>query len=79
MSGSTLILGILIPVAVILGFGIWYGNMHYFHRRPRQDAAAPLKHTVQGGAFKASGGRQVSPSRDAVVPESLKYEEDGKP
>jgi hypothetical protein len=79
MSGSTLILGILIPVAVILGFAIWIGNMHYSHRRPPKNSAAPLKHTTHGGAFQGSGGRQVAPHRDAVVPESLKYEQDDQP
>jgi hypothetical protein len=74
MGGSDLIIGILIPVAAVLGIGIWYGIIHRSHRRPRKDAPAPLKHTTQGGAFQGSGGRQVSPTRDAVVPESLKYE-----
>jgi hypothetical protein len=76
MSGSTIILGILIPLAVIAGFAVWIGNIHFFHRRPRQKSTNPLKHTMQGGAFQATGGRQVAPRRDAVVPESLDYEQD---
>ena len=75
MGGSALIIGILVPVAAVLGIGLWYGITHRSHRHPRKDAPAPLKHTTQGGAFQGSGGRQVSPNREAVVPESLKYKD----
>jgi hypothetical protein len=78
LSGSALALAFIIPVLAIAGFGVWIGVVYYAHAHSSQDStAAPLKHGVKGGAFRG-GGRQVMPRRDAVPPEALDYENDGR-
>ena len=73
MSGTALLLAIIIPVLVVAGFGIWIGISFYAGSHPRTEGkAAPLDHTVQGGTFQG-GGRQVMPRRDATPPEAGDY------
>lgn len=70
MSGTALLLAIIIPLLAIAGLGTWIGIAFYAGSHPpTSDTAAPLDHTVQGGTFQG-GGRQVMPRRDATPPEA---------
>jgi hypothetical protein len=70
LSGTALLLAIIIPVLAVAGFGTWIGIAFYPGSHPRTGhPAEPLKHTVQGGAFQGSG-RQLMPRRDATPPEA---------
>ncbi len=76
MSGSALLLAIIIPVLAVAGLGVWIGGVMHADHRSRRDQAAdpgPLSHRVKGGAFRG-GGRQVMPRRDAVPPEARDYQ-----
>ncbi len=76
MSGTGLLLAIVIPALAIVGFGGWIGAAHFADRHPpkRHERPEPLKTEVRGGAFQATGGRQVMPRRDATPPEAERYE-----
>jgi hypothetical protein len=77
MAASTLA-AVFIPVAVAIGLAIWISAVFYARRHPDSKRRGPrLRTTVSGGSFRASGGRQVMPHRDAVPPEAHDYEEDG--
>ena len=79
MSGSLTGI-ILIPIVVILVLVVWLGAVYRAQRHPRGgEAAAPLSHEVTGGGFQASGGRQVTPRRDATPPEAEDYEDTNYP
>lgn len=76
MSGSTLAV-IIIVVVVVIALAIWLVGMYFAQRRPGNDKKVdPPDTAVSGGAFDASGGRQVTPRRDATPPEARQYESD---
>jgi len=70
VSGTALLLAIIIPVLAVAGFGTWIGLAFYAGSHPRGGSPPEhLKHTVQGGAFQGRG-RQLMPRRDATPPEA---------
>jgi hypothetical protein len=75
MATSTLA-AIFIPVAVVIGLAGWLGAVYFARRHPDTKEHGPrLRTTVSGGSFRASGGRQLMPRRDAVPPEAHDYED----
>lgn len=79
MSGSTLAI-IIIPIVVVVSLAAWVVAVYLAQRRPGNDKKVARTNTaVSGGAFDASGGRQVTPHRDATPPEARQYDsEDGE-
>jgi flagellar basal body-associated protein FliL len=74
MSGSTLAI-VIIPVVVVIALAAWIVVVYLAQRRPGNDKkVSPPATAVRGGGFEASGGRQVTPHRDAVPPEAHQYE-----
>lgn len=78
MSGSTLAI-IIIPVVVVIALAAWVVAVYLAQRRPGNDKkVAPPATEVSGGAFEVSGGRQVTPRRDATPQEARQYEGSGE-
>ncbi len=73
MSGSIWAI-IFIPVVVAIVLAVWISVVYYANRHPQSGHPEKPRHKVTGGRFRARGGRQVMPRRDATPPEAEKYE-----
>jgi hypothetical protein len=66
MSGSMLAV-IFIPIVVAIALAFWLVSVYRADRHPESGPGKMPRRPVIGGAFRASGGRQVTPRRDAPV------------
>lgn len=73
MPGSTVAI-VVIPIVVAIALAVWIGMVLYANSHPQSGRPEAPRHGVIGGRFRASGGRQVMPRRDATPPEAEKYE-----
>jgi hypothetical protein len=74
MSNSTLA-AIIVPIVALIALAVWISLVYRADRHPGSGWRIPrLRREVSGGAFESSGGRQVSPRRDATPPEAAQYE-----
>jgi hypothetical protein len=63
MAGS-LIAIIVIPIVVAVALTVWLVAVYRASRRPDSGPGKMPRREVIGGAFRASGGRQLMPRRD---------------
>ncbi len=69
MTGSTLAV-IVIPIGVGIVLAAWLYAVFHADRHPEPgNRGRPLYRNVSGGIFRASGGRQQMPRRDATPDE----------
>ncbi len=66
MSGSLLAV-IFIPIVVAAALAVWLGAVYHANRHPDSGPGKMPRREVIGGTFRASGGRQLMPRRDAPV------------
>jgi hypothetical protein len=64
MSDSLLAV-IFIPIVVAIALACWIFAVFHANRHPDSGPGKMPRREVIGGAFRASGGRQVMPRRDA--------------
>jgi hypothetical protein len=62
MSNS-LIAVIVIPIVVLVALAVWIIGVFRADRHPRTGRGRMPRREVIGGTFRASGGRQVTPTR----------------
>jgi hypothetical protein len=66
MSGSLLAI-IIVPIVVLIVLAAWISAVYHANRHPDSGPGKMPRREVIGGTFRASGGRQVMPRRDAPV------------
>lgn len=66
MSGSLLAV-IFIPIVVAIALAVWLGAVYRASRHPDSGPGKMPRREVIGGTFRAGGGRQLMPRRDAPV------------
>lgn len=69
MTGTSLAGLVIVCVVIVAGLAIWLGMVFWAGRHPgwKRGPRDTRQGDVRGGAFKAEGGRSVSPRRDAPV------------
>jgi hypothetical protein len=69
MTGTSVAGIVIVCVVIVVGLAVWLGMVFWAGRHPgwKRGPRDVRPGDVRGGAFKAEGGRSVSPRRDAPV------------
>jgi hypothetical protein len=75
MSHSTLA-AIIVPIVALIALAVWIVLVYRADQHPGTGRRLPrLRREVNGGTFESTGGRQVTPTRDAAPREAAQYED----